>query len=328
MIVLLAATGALAQTKKPVTKRLCEEIFDNHPGVDGTLGHVPFGEIWNKFLGPDVFCPELGSREKAIKEVTVEGCDINWREGKFYKHDDVFTKAGGHKTKALGPAVLGFDGDLDAFCKAESPEGLENGHADASCGKHNRLYLKQWTLCKNMKWILCAGMGFLPGQNGVGEIIMVTPINKMDGGRMSKPEDVPEGTPELTDEERKDYEHEMHRVPEAFGVTVHEVCTLNKMCSNGDQVFDVATDEENKPGVFVCANPTIPIMLLNARAQDLPDTAEDEDTRLPTDGMPKFARSRSSGLRGGKSDEVMMDTLVRVDKILDKELDLLGGGGG
>ena len=246
---------------------------------------------------------------------TEEGCNINWREGKFDKKDETFSKAGAHTRQAMGPAVLGFDNDLDAFCKLEDPEALEGGRADASCGNHNRLYLKQWTLCKNMKWILCAGMGFLPGQNGVGEIIMVTPVSKMDGGRMAKPEDVPEGTPPLSEKKRKDYEDERHRVPEAFGVTVHEVCTLNRMCSNGDEVFGVA-----EGATFVCEDPTIPMDLLtDAGAQVLTDTAEDGNVPEELDTLNFRRAVGTSKLRGND----LMGTLEHVDQILEKELDIL-----
>ena len=86
--------------------------------------HVPFGEIWS-IDGTEVFCPDLGSRKEAISQVTEEGCNINWREGKFDKKDETFSKAGAHTRQAMGPAVLGFDNDLDAFCKLEDPEALE-----------------------------------------------------------------------------------------------------------------------------------------------------------------------------------------------------------
>ena len=132
---------------------------------------------------------------------------------------------------------------------------------------------------------------------------------------MAKPEDVPEGTPPLSDKERKDYEDERHRVPEAFGVTVHEVCTLNRMCSNGDEVFGVA-----EGATFVCEDPTIPMDLLtDAGAQVLTDTAEDGNVPEELDTLNFRRAVGTSKLRGND----LMGTSEHVDQILEKELDIL-----
>jgi hypothetical protein len=239
----------------------CETIFHKNQ-------RQPFAKIWNPYFlkkADKIFCPDLKSRENVLQSITKEKCNINWREGKCYDKD----KKKSHSEQSLGPAVLGFDGPLNKFCE-------ENGK-DESCEGYNRLFLQKWTLCRNLQWVLCAGMGYLPGQGG-SNIMMITPPSNMDVERTYKP---PKDPNTATAIKAKMEEHKGN-IPERFGVTVHEVCTLNKMCSNADELFKVKAGD-----MFVCKDAKIPDELISSanaasfkRVTDENQVLEDVDNVL------------------------------------------------
>lgn len=156
----------------------------------------------------------------AIKE---SECNVQWTT----MSNDMKPTGGSAKT------ILGFKDDINAKCGVQSGTNcwptppIQPPSTCACLGQtsiYNRLYLSEWTFCKNMKWLLCAAYGKLPRQAIAEKKITF----------VSAPKELTNGT-----------------YPFESTVTVHEICTLSKMCTNRAELFTL-----NKNDDFKCALPT------------------------------------------------------------------------
>ena len=150
---------------------------------------------------------------KAGAEVDATKCDINWREGH-----------GEQVQKSTGPPILGLAPDINKACKAANPTATE----PKVCDGFTRLYMKpasRWTMCTNMKWLMCSAAGFMNGQGGKIKFASAPKEMTLGWG-------LAEGATVTA---------------EQSAVTVHEVCLLNSVCSNGAELWAL-----EKGGEFEC----------------------------------------------------------------------------
>jgi len=136
------------------------------------------------------------------------------------------------------PAILGFGSSvmqkcgtppdkmkLIATCEkdGEYPVDLLTSCCMSPGNLYNRLWLNDWTFCKNMQWTFCAGAGFLPGQaqaTGGGGQIFLTQDNPKSGPTFASGFSVDAKT-----------------VGDTAQITVHELCLLDRVCSNADELW-------------------------------------------------------------------------------------------
>ena len=151
-----------------------------------------------------------------------EMCGINWLEG---NHD------GGPFTTPTAPALLGFDPSILDFCR-NCPECRESNYARddelaGTCHGANENVLRlgsrrlPWTMCVNLRWLTCASRGLLPGQGGPLIHFAVAPHDLEIA--------------ELHGDEQRQYV--------MTDVFYSEVCTLNELCTNGEELFGLKRGE-------------------------------------------------------------------------------------
>ena len=151
-----------------------------------------------------------------------EMCGINWLEG---NHD------GGPFTTPTAPALLGFDPSILDFCR-NCPECRESNYARddelaGTCHGANENVLRlgsrrlPWTMCVNLRWLTCASRGLLPGQGGPLIHFAVAPH----------------------DLEIAELHGDVQRQYVMTDVFYSEVCTLNELCTNGEELFGLKRGE-------------------------------------------------------------------------------------
>lgn len=136
----------------------------------------------------------------------------------------------GHGLKDA-PAVFGFSESMTDYCNKEKG-GRYNGDVASACQQANINILRvgNWNMCINTKWMFCATQGKLPGQ-GDGRILFSLAPKDLD----------------VTDLEE-------NKLPRCCGdyaeddIYYLEVCTLNELCANNDQLFSL-----NVGDPFYCA---------------------------------------------------------------------------
>lgn len=136
------------------------------------------------------------------------------------------------------PAILGFGSSVMQHCgtppdvmkkiatcekDGEYPIDLPTSCCMSPGKLYNRLWLADWTFCKNMQWTFCAGAGFLPSQaqaTGGGGQIFLTQDNPKSTGTFASGFSVDAKT-----------------VGDTAQITVHELCLLDRICSNADELW-------------------------------------------------------------------------------------------
>jgi len=147
--------------------------------------------------------------------------------------------------KTSTPALLGFDETIDAHC-ATQLGGFDKGpggHAER-CVAANRNILSlygdrvPYNICRNLEWQVCAAQGKLPDQGSRTLIFAVAPNALDPSGATGKPLGACKGWVPP-------------RVPEGgvYGYATDdifylEVCMLNQICTNGEQLFNLRAGEE------------------------------------------------------------------------------------
>ena len=99
--------------------------------------------------------------------ISGEQCDVNWYEGGL--EDDRPRFAAG-----AAPALLGLDSSIWEWCSAHGGTWGDAGYFGPSlahrCVEANenilRMVNRVWNMCVNLRWVLCALSGKLPGQRG------------------------------------------------------------------------------------------------------------------------------------------------------------------
>jgi len=166
-------------------------------------------------------------------------CFSNWYEG----NEGRLGRRGPLFGATDAPAVLGFDEDIDNFCRVG--QGC-NGHAQC-CVDHGFNILSlygdrvPYNICRNLEWQVCATQGKLLGQSTRTIKFARSPKSLAPDGSTGKtlgrckgwvPHDLPKGG--------------------IFGYATDdifylEVCLFNQLCKNGDDLFRL-----NQGDPFVC----------------------------------------------------------------------------
>lgn len=250
--------------KVPLTSELCRKIFPTdkdffsitHGGKTQcpytTQEHVTDKTLYkgshDVVTSPEVFSKEHCSAYNWQKGSLVAdgGAECNDGTNKIFKENSV-------------PLILGFGEPINEQCgytetpklvlnpdwkEGDCPEKKYKKEKDKkqtitkccmSPGKiYHRLWLgpangsPSWSFCENYRWVLCGAAGYMPNQKGSadgGAIFLVTepsdilvevkgtePIHKVDTG--------------------------------AYLVTVHEVCMLDRVCTNSDELWKMKKGHE------------------------------------------------------------------------------------
>ena len=156
-------------------------------------------------------------------------CDINWMAGSISTAEPHFTEA--------APALLGFDDDIYAYCQKAAGALHPAAWAHATdeeialaCIEANRNVLRlrarkdPWNMCQNLRWMLCAVQGKLPGQQGRTALHLATAPKKL----------------RVESLHGWDFAHidpSYYTVEDVFYL---EVCLLNEFCANRTALFKAA----------------------------------------------------------------------------------------
>jgi hypothetical protein len=152
-------------------------------------------------------------------QVTQNYCQTkNWADGASFINGVEGSKRG---STALtdGPAIIGKMNEITAHCSdfwcqqgvGAGPTGTTGAGVGAFDGtkRFNRLAVGAWSIKENLKWTLCAAKGWLPGQGGA-QIAFPVP-----------PKDIPV----------------VEQDPRHVATTVHEICYLDAICANRNQLW-------------------------------------------------------------------------------------------
>ena len=179
-------------------------------------------------------------------------CDANWYEGAHGTLGDARKRPTFPSGKA--PALLGFDSTIWGYCSHAIGEGTTWGDEQEKalgmdfnsalahrCVAANENILRllsrnqPYTLCQNLRWLLCAVQGKLPHQKGK-ELHFASAPKDVDWNVWDDPARGDAWWPEP---------HESSfAVSDVFFV---ELALLNALCKNADELFRVEVGE-----TFVC----------------------------------------------------------------------------
>ena len=210
---------------------------------------------------------------------TAQWCDTDWNTNVLVDRD-----ANGHvlfgRPGAPAPAVLGFDGDIGAFCVSRLPAGTDMDKVSqatrCTLGNYNILtlngYLPPYNLCRNLEWQTCAAMGRLSGQGGPKLVFAVAP-GSLDPSGLS---DLADGNGRAglgncagwVRGDRDAVGKPRRRGYANDDIFFLEVCLFNQLCSNGEQLFELEAGE-----VFECAFSPTRLEELEALLREAPAPA-------------------------------------------------------
>merc|ERR1719361_2929033 len=86
---------------------------------------------------------------------------------------------------------------------------------------YHKLALEVWSPCRNLRWVMCAAQGYLPGQRR----------HRRGGGYITSP------TSDRNQLVHNQFTVETWQTAAFVGVTVHEFCLLDRVCSNADELW-------------------------------------------------------------------------------------------
>merc|ERR1719361_570017 len=86
---------------------------------------------------------------------------------------------------------------------------------------YHKLALEVWSPCRNLRWVMCAAQGYLPGQRR----------HRKGGGYITFP------TSDRNQLVHNQFTVETWQTAAFVGVTVHEFCLLDRVCSNADELW-------------------------------------------------------------------------------------------
>jgi hypothetical protein len=137
--------------------------------------HELFGEIgWVVRKGDEKTCWDDDGFDMFWDNMkNARNCSRNWYTGNWgalgaTNGGPTKTWVNPHFTAVRAPALLGFDENIEEYCKDNAPAEVD-GHSQ-QCVKANvnilALYGDKipYNVCRNMEWQTCAAMGLLPGQ--------------------------------------------------------------------------------------------------------------------------------------------------------------------
>lgn len=186
------------------------------------------------------YCPyqSEGSRNNFINPTKAECESHNWasrgaeipNSGNPPAYRQCSAPQGGASSWKDVPAILGFSSPITNQCgggPGEVPQDLTNElTARAVCcrrsGKYyNRLMIAPYTFCQNFKWTQCAAAGFLPGQKRGSK-----------GGQIFLTQDGADQSSFMAG-----FLIEQGQDGKQVGITVNEVCLLDRVCRNRDEFW-------------------------------------------------------------------------------------------
>ena len=121
------------------------------------------------------------------------------------------------------PSVFGFAETMEGYCKEKAGEGWNvNGDLQGACGRArlNILRTGGWNMCRNTEWMICIIKG--AGAGGDQSIIFSLEPKMLDLSHYS-------------DNINGYSENDIYYL---------EVCTLNEMCSNHEEIFEKEVGEQ------------------------------------------------------------------------------------
>ena len=170
-------------------------------------------------------------------------CDINWFEGA--DKGALGLQASRPTFTSPAPALFGFDQTIFEYCSEKlGMQRYFDGHGDFNeelahrCVAANQNILRRlsprmpWNMCQNLRWTVCAVNGLLPGQDQ-HNIHFATPLSELSVETWEHPDSWPCEDGECPEDK--------FAVGDVFYA---EVCMLNRMCENGDDVFSLAMGDE------------------------------------------------------------------------------------
>jgi len=122
------------------------------------------------------------------------------------------------------PTVFGFSESMAAYCNSRG--GGNNGDPGSACpaAKLNILRIGDWNMCRNAEWMICVIQGQANwGGGGSGDIVFTMSPSMLDMDR--------EG---FNDRQGFYSENDIYFL---------EICTLNEMCSNYEEMFSAAVGD-------------------------------------------------------------------------------------
>jgi len=189
---------------------------------------------------------QQGSREQPASRFfddIVQGsmCGSNWFEG----------NGGGIGKQDQPPhfawdanAVLGFDEDIDRYCKDRAPKSHKNDQHALRCVAANVNILSlygdrvPYNICRNLEWQSCTARGWLPGQQSSIIRFATAPKSLDPSGTSGKPLGQCRGW--LPDRKPKGGIYG-YATDDIFYL---EVCLFSQLCANGHEVFDLNVGDE------------------------------------------------------------------------------------
>lgn len=197
-------------------------------------------KCWNPWIG-------AGTAQTFFPSVlSGDGCEIDWYEG-------AGPGAGGElngpadrpRFPAPGdaPALLGFDNTIWQYCSEQGGTWGEPGNFLPSiahrCIQSNQNILRMvsvvWNMCVNLRWVVCAVTGRLPGQRGK-QLHFATAPKALDAAVYRDPS--------LSDEWWMEPHDQTFSVGDVFFA---EVAIIHRVCANRERLLQLERGE-----IFEC----------------------------------------------------------------------------
>ena len=179
---------------------------------------------WGTGADADTFFSMLGEGSQ---------CDVNWYEGAEGPLGDPTLRP---RFTRQAPALLGFDESILGRCNeiigVDEPvrwghnfNRAQNNEVAHSCEEANQNILRllssrqPWNMCQNLRWMMCAVRGLLPGQQDVYRISFATAPKSLSLAQVNA--------------------RVSGRYFPVGDVFYLELCLLSQLCSNREELFEV-----------------------------------------------------------------------------------------
>jgi len=245
----LAVTNPAApfeETSGPLSSGKCDAMLDD---AHGKLWRMWGRESWRLREMGEGGCWGTADQAADYFAQTLSGseCDVNWYEGASGSLGEQQSRP---QFTQPAPALLGFDDTIFIFCSQvlhrqtwfSGEASLFNSEVANRCVEANQNILRlvsqrvPWNMCQNLRWVMCAARGKLPGQDS-SRMHFATAPKALDVDTWYRPTSWPcdegQGCPEG-----------LYSVGDVYFV---EICLLREICANGDDLFHL-----DRGGIFEC----------------------------------------------------------------------------
>lgn len=231
-----ASFGTSAHKSKTLSSQRCDDILGQ---AEGKFSAMWGKTAWKKTMPKEPRCwGHRADAELFFEQLkTGKECDANWYEG---AQGSLGEQNARPPFTAPAPALLGFDESIFSYCSSAigrkpgyqgRPEDF-NDELARRCVEANMNILRilsarvPWNMCQNLRWVVCAANGKLPGQDGQTLQFAEAP-NRLDLDEWEHPHSWPCDDGECG---------EQFAVGDVFFA---EACILNRVCLNGDDLFEL-----------------------------------------------------------------------------------------